>query len=132
VRTLQQVFSAVSIALSPIERSLLDLKQLGGALRDLREDLGLTQEQFAKKADLSFSTYGKLERGEASATFELLNRVFDAHGVSIAEGFARIFGYEPEERDLTIQQCISKIDRHSQEVQRYTEELREKIRQITG
>jgi transcriptional regulator with XRE-family HTH domain len=33
-------------------------------IREKRKELGLTQEQLAKKAGLSFVTYGRIERGE--------------------------------------------------------------------
>jgi transcriptional regulator with XRE-family HTH domain len=42
----------------------LRLYEIGTKIRELRKEMGLTQEELAKKADISRVTLGKLERGE--------------------------------------------------------------------
>jgi transcriptional regulator with XRE-family HTH domain len=51
-------------------------------IRALREDRGLAQDEFALKASIDRSYYGKLERGERQPSLGLLLRVARALGVS--------------------------------------------------
>jgi len=51
-------------------------------IRELREDRGLAQDEFALKAAIDRSYYGKLERGERQPSLGLLLRVARALGVT--------------------------------------------------
>jgi transcriptional regulator with XRE-family HTH domain len=42
----------------------LKLYEIGTKIREFRKEVGLTQEELAKKADITRVTLGKLERGE--------------------------------------------------------------------
>jgi transcriptional regulator with XRE-family HTH domain len=51
---------------------------IGDAMRTIRKEIGLTQEDFAFKAGLDRSYYGAIERGEFNITIDTL--------MSIAKG----------------------------------------------
>jgi transcriptional regulator with XRE-family HTH domain len=57
-------------------------RAFGRVIRALREDRGLAQDEFALKASIDRSYYGKLERGERQPSLGLLLRVARALGVS--------------------------------------------------
>lgn len=64
--------------------------QFGEILRKLREGRHMTQEEFAGLCGISRAYYGRIERGEHSATFELCQRISEATGLSFSELFADI------------------------------------------
>lgn len=49
--------------------------RLGAVLQRQRQRLGLTQAVLAERADLSLKYLGEIERGEANATIEAIERV---------------------------------------------------------
>ena len=57
-------------------------KAFGEVARAMREDKKLAQDQFALKASIDRSYYGKLERGERQPSLALLLRVAAALGVT--------------------------------------------------
>ncbi len=50
----------------------------GNILRKYREKRGLSQEKFALLCNISRAYYGRIERGEHSATVELCKKIADA------------------------------------------------------
>ena len=64
--------------------------QFGKILRKLREGRHMTQEEFAGLCGISRAYYGRIERGEHSATLELCQRISEATGLSFSELFADI------------------------------------------
>lgn len=50
----------------------------------------MTQEEFAGLCGISRAYYGRIERGEHSATLELCQRISEATGLSFSELFADI------------------------------------------
>ena len=64
--------------------------QFGEILRKLREGRHMTQEEFAGLCGISRAYYGRIERGEHSATLELCQRISEASGLSFSELFADI------------------------------------------
>ena len=64
--------------------------QFGNVLRKIREGRGLSQESFSELCGISRAYYGRIERGEHSATLELCQKVSDATGLSFTELFADI------------------------------------------
>ena len=52
-------------------------------LKDLREDLDLTQQQIAEFLHVKENTYSQYETGVISLTAEILIRLADYYGVSI-------------------------------------------------
>lgn len=61
--------------------------QFGNILRKMREARAMTQEQFASYCNISRAYYGRIERGEHSATLEICRKISDALGISISELF---------------------------------------------
>ncbi len=62
--------------------------QFGNVLRRIRETRGMTQEAFALYCDISRAYYGRIERGEHSATLDVCRRISDALGISMSELFS--------------------------------------------
>ncbi|WP_125589107.1 helix-turn-helix transcriptional regulator [Companilactobacillus jidongensis] len=57
------------------------------AITELRESLGLTQEQFAKKINKPQSTVARIENGNANPTFKTLYEIGDAVGKNLKISF---------------------------------------------
>lgn len=64
--------------------------QFGNILRKIREGRGLSQESFSEICGISRAYYGRIERGEHSATLELCQKISDATGLPFSELFADI------------------------------------------
>lgn len=63
-------------------------KQLGQRIRLLRENLGISQEKLAEKANLNTSFVGQIERGGKKPTLETLEKIVNALDISFEELFA--------------------------------------------
>jgi len=50
-------------------------KKLGSAIREIREQRGLTQAELARSADLSTSQISNIERGEFAPSVEALEKI---------------------------------------------------------
>lgn len=57
-------------------------------IREIRRRIGLSQMEFANRADLSYHTIGKIERREVFPNLETLIRLSEAHRVPLAEFFS--------------------------------------------
>jgi transcriptional regulator with XRE-family HTH domain len=57
----------------------------GKSVRELREQLGLSQEKLAQTAKVSRNFWGSIERGESSISLEVAERFSKALGVSLSE-----------------------------------------------
>jgi transcriptional regulator with XRE-family HTH domain len=55
------------------------------AIRNLRARRGLSQEAVARAADLTLSSYARIERGLANPTWRTVSNIADALGVTLAE-----------------------------------------------
>lgn len=64
-------------------------KNVGLQIRSLRKTKGLTQEELAEKADLSYKYIGELERGQVNVSIDSLQKIADALGKEIDEFFPR-------------------------------------------
>jgi DNA-binding XRE family transcriptional regulator len=69
------------------ERAREMLQTLARRIRTLREQQGLTQEDFAARCGISVSFTSLLERGERSPSYETLVVIADALEVSLADLF---------------------------------------------
>jgi len=63
---------------------------LGNAVRDLRVELSLTQEQLSEKADLSRNYISAVERGERGLTVYSLYRILSAVDVPFEKFMQRV------------------------------------------
>lgn len=62
--------------------------QFGGILRKTRKARKMSQEEFAEFCGISRAYYGRLERGEHSATLKLCRQIADALGITISALFS--------------------------------------------
>lgn len=51
------------------------VKKIGEKIRKIRAQQGATQADVAQKADLSTNYYARIERGDATATIEALQKI---------------------------------------------------------
>ncbi len=70
-----------------VERDRGPLLSLARRVRSLREGLRLTQEEFARRCDISVSFASLLERGERSPSYETLRTMARVLEVGVAELF---------------------------------------------
>ena len=63
------------------------LRYLGTAVRERRDELGLTQEALAASAGVHLNTIGKLERGTYNPSVLLLDAIATKLDLSLAELF---------------------------------------------
>ncbi len=61
--------------------------KVGLNIRRLREERGLTQEQLAGEADIAMRHLGRIERGEANPTVEMVAKLAGVLGVPPGELF---------------------------------------------
>ncbi|MBB2187847.1 helix-turn-helix domain-containing protein [Gluconacetobacter liquefaciens] len=60
------------------------LKALGQRIRDLRKNIGWTQEELAERAGIDRSYIGGVERGERNLTFLVLCQICQALNCDVA------------------------------------------------
>ncbi len=56
-------------------------------LKEIREQKELTQEEVAKKAEISANYYAKIERGTINTSIEKANKIAKALGVEVSDIF---------------------------------------------
>ncbi len=61
----------------------------GRAIREIRVDRGLSQEEVGLRSEVARAYYGKVERGQASPTFETIVKVASGLEVPAADIVAR-------------------------------------------
>jgi len=61
------------------------LRDVGGKIRSLRDELGLTTEQAAERAGMSAGYFGIVERGVKQPSLQSLFRFAEALGVEVAD-----------------------------------------------
>ncbi|MFN5827900.1 MAG: helix-turn-helix domain-containing protein [Rhodobacterales bacterium] len=67
-----------------MEHEAKALKLLGQNIRKLRRDMGLSQEEFAHRADIDRSYIGQIERGERNIAFVNTLKIARALGVKVS------------------------------------------------
>lgn len=71
-------------------RARQNLKILGNSIRKHRDQIGMSQEKLAEKADLHPVYVGKIERGEQWVSLHALLRIAKALGVRVRDLVADI------------------------------------------
>lgn len=61
----------------------MDPNQIGMQIRSCRQRRGLTQEQLAARAGLSYSTVGRIERGQQNLSIGTLLLILQALGTTL-------------------------------------------------
>lgn len=64
-------------------------RAFGQAIRELRQERGISQEGLANACGIDRSYMGAVERGERNASLKNILRIADGLGVSATELFAR-------------------------------------------
>lgn len=67
------------------QRQNTTLVALGDAIRRIRKERGLSQEQLALSAEIDVSYLGRVERGDNNVAVLRLERIAEALGVTMAE-----------------------------------------------
>jgi transcriptional regulator with XRE-family HTH domain len=96
-------------------------KQIGDKIREARQELGLTQEQLAERANLHPSFVGQIERGTKKASVQTLHRIASALNVSLASLFQ--FQEERLPDDLLLQEIVGLVESRNIEDKRFIVEL---------
>lgn len=65
-------------------------KNLGDAIRDVRLELGITQEAMAENAGISKNYVGEIERGEKSITVFILIQLLESNSISVSKFMERV------------------------------------------
>ena len=74
-------------------------KEFGKRIRQLRESMGLTQQQLASKVSMDYKYLGSVERGERNITIDNIQRIADALSVEPYQLFLfSLQGLKPEEK----------------------------------
>jgi len=60
-------------------------KKLGRAIRELRDDLGISQEELGFRAGIHRNYVGSVERGERNIAIENTHSIAKVLGVSVSE-----------------------------------------------
>ncbi len=63
------------------------LPEFGRRLRQMRKEMGLTQEEFAERACINSKYYSQIERGDKNITLISLDRIAMGFDVSLGELF---------------------------------------------
>lgn len=61
------------------------LKRFGARVRELRLEMGLSQEKFAAKCGLDRTYLGSVERGERNIALRNIEKIAKALGISISK-----------------------------------------------
>lgn len=61
---------------------------IGEVIKDIRESQNISMNQLAKIADISQSSLSRIESGLSQPTFDVLERIISALGLSLAEFFS--------------------------------------------
>lgn len=78
-----------------------DIKKVtGDRIRNLRNGRGWSQEELADKANVSRSFMGEIERGQASATIESLEKITNALEITLEDLFRNL--QSPSESKLAL------------------------------
>lgn len=82
---------------------------LGNNLKTMRKKIGLSQEELAKKLDLSRSTYNSYEQDICEPPLDVLCKLTDVFNVSIDE----LIGHTQKKSSFTRDDLLDKISEFS-------------------
>jgi len=72
-------------------------KRFGNRIRQLRESMGLTQEELASKVLMDYKYLGSVERGERNITIDKIQRIAEGFGVEAYQLFLfSVSGFKPQ------------------------------------
>lgn len=82
------------------------LKLVGGRIKEIRKDRGLSQDQLGEKSGFHFSYIGGVERGERNVSLENLAKIAEALNVSLAQLFLFSRGESNDEKEIVLSEVI--------------------------
>jgi transcriptional regulator with XRE-family HTH domain len=82
----------------PTDASIRDHKLLGTALRELRTQAGLTQEELGARADIGVSYLSQLENGHRGVGWHSVTRLLEGIGADLRQLADAIEGAEKQQR----------------------------------
>ncbi|MBQ8460085.1 helix-turn-helix transcriptional regulator [bacterium] len=93
---------------------MIDKKQLGQKIKEIRKRKKVTQEKLAEVIDVDFGYISKLEVGQNYPSIQTLDKIADALGVNISEFFININESEidSEKEILNILKTLSDKEKH--------------------
>jgi transcriptional regulator with XRE-family HTH domain len=68
-----------------VSKTTVSYAKLGRKIQKLRKSMGLTQEEFAEKLNISRTHMGHIEQGRKQPSLELLQRIAKKLGVKVNE-----------------------------------------------
>lgn len=71
----------------PVMKDKSQAIKIGAAIRKFREELGMTQDDFADKIEMHRSYYGEIERGKWNMTLSTLTKVCAGLGIKMWQVF---------------------------------------------
>jgi transcriptional regulator with XRE-family HTH domain len=72
----------VSPSISIKDRYQKHIESFGNKLRSIREECGLTQEELAYSAGISFTTLNRIEQGHVNPSLATIYAIAEALGIS--------------------------------------------------
>ena len=76
------------------------IKTIGNRIRKYRNELHLSQEELAERADMHYTYIGQVERGEKNITIGSLEKICQSLGISFEELFAGLGPAQKESETL--------------------------------
>ncbi|MBQ8318722.1 MAG: helix-turn-helix transcriptional regulator [Lachnospiraceae bacterium] len=73
-----------------------DIADISNRLKDIREELGMTQNEFSEEIGVPYSTYVKIERGEMAINLDVVRGI---HGLKVPSDFV-LFGKQYDDEDI--------------------------------
>jgi len=106
------------------------LALVGGRIRSLRKERGMSQEKLGEKGGFHYSYIGQIERGEKNISLLNLAKIAEALDVSLSQLFAHIDGEEKlTESEEDLQEIVSTLRYHRPDQVRM---VRNVVREILG
>lgn len=94
-------------------------RNLGKRIKQLRKNLGLTQEQLAAKSDMGYPYLGLIERGERNPTLEFIGKISEGLGIKVYQLF--LFTDEDileSENKIKEESIEDVLDRHNEKTKK--------------
>jgi len=101
----------------------MDLKEIGKAIKQLRNDRKITQVELAQKANCSRSFIADLERGASKASLDTLKSIANALGVNLSYLLLKAEHSIPDEYDLMVLKIKNEFPQGITILKKATEEL---------
>ncbi|MGR3176526.1 MAG: helix-turn-helix domain-containing protein [Candidatus Anammoxibacter sp.] len=103
------------------------LKRLGARIREERRKTKLTQEELAKRVDLSVDFIGYIERGKQAPYIKTLERIAKALNVEIYELFIFEKNKKAKDNEAAIKKLILSLDNKKPEYMKFMSSIMKQV-----